>query len=338
LGSLELGGPVVVAALVIAGFFYLQHLQRPFSVRVHVQSDSKEDYLSDLFSESKLETSLDGYPSLKIDRGSDSFIWNIPPNWRGKKIKITARVPGFSQMNPDPKEEVPLPARGTINVVLKPAPHDESTITPSQAVKEIADALQTHDVKLNDTEKDTLEYVLAQAINLVHPNWTDWEEGEPGGLKSKITMVQIHEPPKHCRGAEWEVQKSGSSAAVFAKACHHGDLHWEFEVEPLDKPQSECTGNGKSQSVSSVPDVVYLKFVNHTNHQVDVFSIDDKGKPIRHASIFHGGSKHVVQTYAGRSWAARTADGKELALKTDHEKNSSYVANKGYAEVDIVNE
>jgi hypothetical protein len=68
LGSPELGGPVVVAALVIAGFFYERHLQQPFGVRIHVQSaESAENQadpdLSDLFAESELKTSLPHDPA-----------------------------------------------------------------------------------------------------------------------------------------------------------------------------------------------------------------------------------------------------------------------------------
>src|SRR5271166_105683 len=36
LGTLELGGPVVVAALVVAGFYYLYHNQSPISLQIKV--------------------------------------------------------------------------------------------------------------------------------------------------------------------------------------------------------------------------------------------------------------------------------------------------------------
>jgi hypothetical protein len=342
LGSLELGGPVVVAALVIAGFFYERHLQEPFSVRVQVQN--KDAYLSDLFPESKLETSFDDKKSISINRDGDAFIWNIPAIFKGKKIRITTIVPGFSQVDPDPnKEEVPLTPRKTIKVTLKPNQTNVMLKLYSQdepnVVKEISDALQANNIKLNNTQEKTLEYFLIRAIRLVHPDWTDWEEGEPEGLKSIITMVPIQDPPKYCRGAKWEVRKSESSVTLFAKACHNGDLNWEIEVEPINKPQSGRPDDEKSLSGSSAEEVV-LEFVNRTKHEANVFRRDDNGRPVRYASMSHEGSKSFVQTYGGRSWIAKNRDGKDLVLRTKNERNSSYVAknNKRYAKIEIVDE
>jgi hypothetical protein len=165
LGSLELSGPPVVAALVMAGFFYIHHVQENVHVKVLVTGPNG---IADAFSEGFVTISLDNHrEQYFLNRLGEAYIWDLKPSAAGQTIAIHASIPGYQQK--DAEKQYTLKPEGFLQVetIAYPEP-DIDKIIPD-AILQLGGKLN---YKFTSTEIDALKHSLLEALNFIKPQWT----------------------------------------------------------------------------------------------------------------------------------------------------------------------
>jgi len=170
---------------------------------------------------------------------------------------------------------------------------------------------------LSEREVRNLSDQIVGLLNLVHPEWTYWENGT-NGLRSKLSLAPLNDTRESCRSIDWRLTKENSTAILVFSACK-GKFHWTFDLTPVStKPEAIVPNSEDAPSPTNVapklsaaaPSVVILQFVNKTNEPVNVFWDVGNGVLTKYAEIQVGGS-YSVQTYAGHTWKVLSGSGRE---------------------------
>jgi hypothetical protein len=341
LGTLELGGPVVVAALVVTGFYYLYHNQSPISLQIKVDgvANVSGTDASEYFDGSYVTTSIDDFRErLFLNQNGEAYLWKLSPSLRGTKIKVRAQIPDHTQVDIE-KEFVVEPGATFFTKVEFDDKADLSGAIP-KAVDDISKQLSLS-VPDRDRVMDSLGGILIRAMDLVDSRWTYWRD-IPTDLVSELKFVPVDNSIHQCQGAEWLIRKGPGSVHLFVTGCRPNDtkLGWNLTINSEDKSARSPIGNPKA-SQNSPPDAVpttqipislsvspgiatvasssistaseesvFIKFENETHQTAQIVWVDFGGDQKIYNTL-EPGSSYTQGTYKEHVWFVRTQGGVE---------------------------
>jgi hypothetical protein len=319
LGNIELGGPVVVAALVIAGFFYLRHMSRPFDVLVTVVAVDDAASMRDLVVEGVVKAKVMD-DAVKLNRDGNAVLFGLSPSLRGSSTEISVTVPEFREKNP--KQRYVLDAGAKIRIEVERNIEDGvPAATLDKIVGSIAAKLGGYTP--DKAELRDLSVQIVGLLNLVHPEWTYWRNLKSGlSATFALSPLSIGNIGERCRLVDWRLIKDQAYADIVFSACQKGNQTWEFNITPVEaKPDAAAAQPGASISATSsaqseaAPSVAIVQFVNKVNEPVIVYWDPKNGALVKYSEIPVAGS-YSVQTYAGHTWVIKGASGHEYLVFT----------------------
>jgi hypothetical protein len=265
LGSLELGGPVVVSALVMSGFYYLESFQKDFSLRLVLTDVSRVPTDGDLkfyFREGSVRVSVDQFQNIyPIDENGYVYLWKIPYDYQGQKAQLEIFVPGY-ELAGQPKSVPNNSGSSSITtkreLVLSPGVDETILLKPVEfrITGQISEELGkiAGEFNLPEDEAHNFYSLLARAMTLVHPGWTTWRY-ERRQIESQFTVFNQEDPAHNCRmrrEVKWHLSSPQDSLDLFADGCQDkDDFHWKLELWP-EKSAPDTSRPEKSGNIASI--------------------------------------------------------------------------------------
>jgi hypothetical protein len=210
---------VVIAALVMTGFFYIHHVQESVHVKIKVTGP---EGIADSFTNGFITTSLDDHRDhYLLNQNGEAYLWNLKPGVSGQSISIKTSIPGYQQDKSQPTYTLKPEDTIYVATITDPEPNMDKLIP--DAIGKIGDEIG---YKFTPFEEKFLQQGLLRAFNLVKPEWI-YYRNHSTGLVSKIGLVPVDGVANKCRGAEWHLNTSApSDAVIFVTACHTSQSYW----------------------------------------------------------------------------------------------------------------
>jgi VHL beta domain len=316
--AVKLGGPAAVFALVVGGFYYLDiHAQRlSYLVRV-TGPPSIANYLK----YGEAITNLNEYKRIPLNSRGEAVLWDIPKSHSGDQVSLDVVVPGFKQKN---KDTFILESGGTAYVEMIPDP--PTNLAPkSESDGFIFEAIATRLAYAPTSDEESLlREFITRAFFVLEPDWNYIQT--PNGLISTITVDRLVPiGARDCRSVTWSLTRGSHNAILTAITCADDSRHWKLTTinmqgtllvdkgEAPQGPQQAGTGVqglqkldtrlGPPKSKASY-DEVFVKFINASGVDVDLFWIDFDGKEIKYSTL-QAHESYVQETYVNHVWLAR---------------------------------